>query len=51
MNEYKIGDKVKILDPFGDHFPEIYTISEIHDEFIRLEEHESAFDYIFIERA
>jgi hypothetical protein len=50
MNEYKIGDKVKILSPFDDHFPGEFTIAELHEEYVIFEEIESAFDYIFIER-
>ena len=50
MEDYKIGDKIILIDPFSDHLPGEFTIKETRPEFVLLEEIDSAFSYIFIKK-
>lgn len=47
----EIGSKVEILEPFGEFFPDVYTVKGMDGSTIFLEEVESAFDTKFLKEA
>ena len=47
----QIGDKVRVLWPFDEAYPEVYTVAivDVQDTYVMLEGVESAFAWHFVE--